>query len=153
MIKSLLLSLSLGVIAVAATSCCATCGGSSSRSTVATTETSPRITGYRQVEQIVGTDAKSGMNQVRVVQEPVYEEVATSSGCRYWFTSLTRTSHSRHSRHSSSACVRHYHADHGPCGTTGPRTMAMASAQGSNGAPQIGLIPTMRPLAGAAVAQ
>jgi hypothetical protein len=29
-------------------------------------------------------------------------------------------------------------------------TMAMASAQGSNGAPQIGLIPTMRPLAGSA---
>ena len=144
MIKSLILSMGLGVFAMAATSCCTTCGSSSSRSTAVTSESSQQIVGYRQVEQVVAADSKGGMPQVRVVQEPVYQEVAVRRNCANWFSS---TGGSRSSGSSSGACVRYYHADHGRCGTTGPMTMAMASAQGSNGAPQIGLIPTMRPLA------
>jgi len=144
MIKSLILSLSLGVVALAATSCCATCGGSTSRNTSLRTETTEqRIVGYRQVEQVVATDAKSGMAQVRVVQEPVYQEVGVRSRCASWFGGAR--SHTSDVSYSG-ACVRYYFADHGPCGSTGPRTLAMASSQGSNGAPQIGLIPTMRPL-------
>gem|GEM_PF-480306 len=148
MIKSLILSMGLGVFAMAATSCCTTCGGSSSRSTAVTSETSQQIVGYRQVEHVVAADSKGGMAQVRVVQEPVYQEVAVKRSCGGWFSSTGSRSSS--SSYHSGDCVRHYSADHGPCGTTGPMTMAMASAQGSNGAPQIGLIPTMRPLAGSA---
>ena len=43
-------------------------------------------------------------------------------------------------------CWRLYCPDKTCCGSTGPKTRRMASAQGHSGSPNIGLIPTMKPL-------
>ncbi len=43
-------------------------------------------------------------------------------------------------------CARYYCPKKDCCGTTSESTMRMASAQGSVGSPNIGLIPTMKPL-------
>ena len=45
------------------------------------------------------------------------------------------------------ACVRHYCPKKDACGTTSESTRQMASSQGSVGSPNIGLIPTMKPIA------
>ena len=47
---------------------------------------------------------------------------------------------------SCGACVRVYCPKKECCGTTAESTMRIASAQGSAGSPNIGLIPTMREL-------
>lgn len=44
-------------------------------------------------------------------------------------------------------CVRHYCPKMDACGTTSESTRQMASSQGSVGSPNIGLIPSMRPIA------
>jgi hypothetical protein len=45
------------------------------------------------------------------------------------------------------SCVRFYCPKNDCCGTTSESTRLMASAQGSVGSPNIGLIPTMKPIA------
>ncbi len=44
-------------------------------------------------------------------------------------------------------CTRYYCPKKDCCGTTSESTLKMASAQGSSGSPNIGLIPTMKPIA------
>ena len=48
---------------------------------------------------------------------------------------------------SCGPCVRLYCPKKDCCGTTSESTRVMASAQGSVGSPNIGLIPTMKPIA------
>jgi hypothetical protein len=48
---------------------------------------------------------------------------------------------------SCGTCARYYCPKKDCCGTTSKETMNLASAQGSVGSPNIGLIPTMKPLA------
>lgn len=45
------------------------------------------------------------------------------------------------------SCVRSYCPKKDNCGTTSESTRVMSSAQGSVGSPNIGLIPTMKPIA------
>jgi len=78
-------------------------------------------------------DAKGGMSVA-----PVQQEVVQTKAVRY--KTVKRI-------HYSGPCVRPYCPDKVCCGTTGPRTRQMASVQGSNGSPNLGLIPTMKPLA------
>jgi hypothetical protein len=77
-------------------------------------------------------DAKSGM------VAPVQQEVVQTKAVRY--KTVKRV-------HYNGPCVRPFCPDKVCCGTTGPRTRQMASVQGSNGSPNLGLIPTMKPLA------
>ncbi|HEY8962505.1 MAG TPA: hypothetical protein VIM57_09890 [Luteolibacter sp.] len=79
-------------------------------------------------------DAKGGMSVAPVQQQ----EVVQTKAVRY--KTVTRI-------HYSGPCVRPYCPDKVCCGTTGPRTRQMASLQGSTGSPNLGLIPTMKPLA------
>ena len=44
------------------------------------------------------------------------------------------------------SCVRNYCSKKDACGTTSEETMRMSSVQGSSGSPNLGLIPTMKPL-------
>jgi hypothetical protein len=78
-------------------------------------------------------DAKGGMSVA-----PVQQEVVQTKAVRY--KTVKRI-------HYSGPCVRPYCPDKVCCGTTGPRTRQMASVQGSTGSPNLGLIPTMKPLA------
>ena len=49
--------------------------------------------------------------------------------------------------HYNGPCVRPFCPDKVCCGTTGPRTRQLATVQSATGAPNLGLIPTMKPLA------
>jgi len=46
-----------------------------------------------------------------------------------------------------SKCTRYFDSNSGCCGTVGDTVFNRASSQGWDGSPQIGLIPTMKPLA------
>ena len=78
-------------------------------------------------------DAKGGMSVA-----PVQQEVVQTKAVRY--KTVTRI-------HYNGPCVHAFCPDKVCCGTTGPRTRQMASLQGSTGSPNLGLIPTMKPLA------
>lgn len=74
-------------------------------------------------------DGKDGMTQTVEERVPRYKTVTKRVG-------IKRT-----------ACVRHYCPKKDACGTTSEQTRQMASSQGSVGSPNLGLIPTMKPIA------
>lgn len=74
-------------------------------------------------------DGKDGMTQTVEERVPRYKTVTKRVGIK------------------RSACVRHYCPKKDACGTTSEQTRQMASAQGSVGSPNLGLIPTMKPIA------
>ena len=74
-------------------------------------------------------DGKDGMTQTVEERVPRYKTVTKRVG-------IKRT-----------ACVRHYCPKKDACGTTSEQTRQMTSAQGSVGSPNLGLIPTMKPIA------
>ena len=91
-----------------------------------------RICGYDTVtKQVVTPGDSSGKGgMVETVEEKVPR-----------YKTVTRTV-----RIPCSKCTRMYCPKKDCCGTTSESTMRMASAQGSVGSPNIGLIPTMKPL-------
>lgn len=74
-------------------------------------------------------EGKDGMTQMIEEKVPHYKTVTRRVG-------IKRT-----------ACVRHYCPKKDACGTTSESTRQIASSQGSVGSPNIGLIPTMKPIA------
>ena len=74
-------------------------------------------------------DGKDGMTQTVEERVPRYKTVTKRVGIK------------------RSACVRHYCPKKDACGTTSEQTRQMASAQGSVGSPNLGLIPTIKPIA------
>ena len=106
--------------------------------TTTTTTVAPSAPAYESrtvvtQQQTQVYDAKGGMSVA-----PVQQEVVQTKAVRY--KTVTRI-------HYNGPCVRPYCPDKVCCGTTGPRTRQMASLQGSTGSPNLGLIPTMKPLA------
>lgn len=75
-----------------------------------------------------GQDGKGGM--VETVEEKVPR-----------YRTVTRTV-----RVACGRCTRYYCPKKDCCGTTSESTMRMASMQGGSGSPNLGLIPTMKPL-------
>lgn len=73
-----------------------------------------------------GGMAKGGMYQPVEREVVRYKEVKKKVRCR---------------------CIDWFCPDRDCCGTTGPMTIARASAQGWSGSPHVGLIPTMKKLA------
>ncbi len=73
-----------------------------------------------------GGMSKGGMTQTVERKVPRYKDVKEKVWCNN--------------------CWRFYCPDRACCGTTGKKTRTMASAQGHSGSPNIGLIPTMKPL-------
>ncbi len=132
--KKLALYLSLAAMALGFSSCCSMFGSGSAQTAGYRTETRQvKTCGYDIVTERVVTpgDAKSGKGgMVQVVEKkvPRYKTVTK------WV------------RVSSGPCVYHYCPSKDACGTTSESTMRLASAQGSVGSPNIGLIPTMREL-------
>lgn len=122
--KNLFLSSLLAVTTLGLSSCCCLLGSNNSYKTKET-----YVARYKTVtkEVQVATGSKGGL-ETKIVKEkvPVYKT-------RYV------TSHV--------GCVRSYCTRDGACGTTGDNVVKMATGQGSVGSPNIGLVPTMKPLA------
>lgn len=132
--KNLAFYLSLAAISLGFSSCCSMFGTGSAQFAGYRTETRQVKTCHYDIvtEQVVTRgDAKSGMGgMVQTIEKrvPRYKTVTKKV------------------RIACGPCVRHYCPKKDCCGTTSESTMRMASAQGSVGSPNIGLIPTMREL-------
>lgn len=129
--KNLVLLASLVAFSLGFSSCCSMFGSPSFSAGTRTETRERRTCGYDIVtKQVVtpGSDGKGGM--VEVVEERVPR-----------YRTVTRTV-----RIPCSRCTRFYCPKKDCCGTTSESTMRMASVQGSSGSPNLGLIPTMKPL-------
>ncbi len=127
--KNLLFLVSLVAVSLGFSSCC-TMFGSLSQSAGYRTETRQVKTCYYDTvtEQVFVGDSKDGMMQTVEKRVPRYKTVTKKV------------------RIPCGTCTRYYCPKKDCCGTTSESTMRMASAQGSVGSPNIGLIPTMKPL-------
>ena len=132
--KNLSLYLSLAAVSLGFSSCCSMFGTGSAQTAGYHTETRQvKTCSYDIVTEQVVTpgDAKSGKGgMVQTIEKkvPRYKTVT------------------KQVRDACGPCVRQYCPKKDCCGTTSEFTMRMASAQGSVGSPNIGLIPTMREL-------
>ncbi len=131
--KNLVLLVSLVAVSLGFSSCCSMFGVSSQSSGYRTETRKVKTCHYDIVTEEVVTpgDSKSGMGgMVQTIEKKVP---------RYKIVT-------RKVRVPCGPCVRLYCPKKDCCGTTSESTMRMASAQGSVGSPNIGLIPTMRVL-------
>ena len=91
-----------------------------------------KLCGYDIVTEqvnVAGLDGKGGMVETIEKKVPRYKTVT------------------KRVRIPCGTCARYYCPKKDCCGTTSESTMKMASVQGSVGSPNLGLIPTMKPLA------
>ena len=128
--KNLLLLASLVGVSLGFSSCCDMFGYTNQYAGYRTETRQVKTCYYDTVTKEVRVgDGKDGMVQTVEEKVPRYKTVTKRVG-------IKRT-----------PCVRHYCAKKDACGTTSEETRQMASAQGSVGSPNIGLIPTMKPIA------
>jgi hypothetical protein len=132
--KNLFLLASLAAVSLGFSSCCSMFGYSDQYAGYRTETRQVKTCKYDIVTEEVMTpgDSKSGkggMMQTIEKRVPRYKTVTKQVGIK------------------RQPCVRHYCAKKDACGTTSESTRQMASAQGSVGSPNIGLIPTMKPIA------
>lgn len=130
--KNLLLLVSLVAVSLGFSSCCSMFGmpatGAGFRTETRQVKTCFTDTVTEQVW--VGGSAKSGgMYQTVEKQVPRYKTVTKKV------------------RIACTPCTRYYCPKKDCCGTTSRSTILMASTQGSSGSPNLGLIPTMKPIA------
>lgn len=123
--KNLLLLVSLVAVSLGFSSCCSMFGGLPSAQY--RTE-KVKTCGYETVtREVPVAGSKGGLTQTFTTKIPKYKTVKRVVYC--------------------GSCTRFYCPDTDCCGTTGNGVRKLASAQGSIGSPNIGLIPTMKPLA------
>ncbi len=132
--KNLALCLSLVAISLGFSSCCSMFGAPSNQYAGYRTETRQvKTCSYDIVtEQVVtpgdSKSGKGGMVQTIEKKVPRYKTVTKRVPV------------------SCGPCVQHYCPKKNCCGSTSESTLRIASAQGSAGSPNIGLMPTMREL-------
>jgi hypothetical protein len=132
--KNLVLLASLIAVSLGFSSCCSMFGVHSQSASYRTETFKVKTCGYDTVTEQVVTpgDSKSGKGgMVETIEKkvPRYKTVT------------------RKVRIPCGSCVRVYCPKKDCCGTTSESTRLMASSQGSVGSPNIGLIPTMKPIA------
>ena len=128
--KNLLLIVSLISVSLGFSSCCSMFGTSSHTAGYRTETKQVKLCGYDTVtEEVMVGSGKDGMVQTVEKKVPRYKTVTKKV------------------RIPCNSCVRLYCPKKDCCGTTSESFMKMATAQGSVGSPNIGLIPTMKPLA------
>lgn len=128
--KNLLLLVSLIAVSLGFSSCCSMFGIPTGSAGYRTETRQVKTCYYDTVtEQVWVGDSKSGMMQTVEKKVPRYKTVTKKV------------------RIPCGSCVRPYCPKKDCCGTTSQSTIKMASAQGSVGSPNIGLIPTMKPIA------
>lgn len=131
--KNLLLLAALVAVSLGFSSCCPMFGWSTQTAGYRTETRQVKACGYDTVTEQVQTSAgsKGGMATFETVEKKVQR-----------YKTVTRKV-----RIACGPCVRLYCPKKDCCGTTSESTRLMASAQGSVGSPNIGLIPTMKPIA------
>ena len=132
--KNLVLLVSLVAVSLGFSSCCSMFGALSQSPNYRTETRQVKTCGYDIVTKEVVTpgDSKSGKGgMVQTIEEkvPRYKTVT------------------RNVRLPNTSCSRYYCAKKDACGTTSASTILMASTQGWSGSPNLGLIPSMKPLA------
>ena len=132
--KNLVLFASVIAVSLGFSSCCSMFGRTSQYAGYRTVTKQVKTCGYDTVteEVVVPGDSKSGKGgMVQTIEKKVahYKTVTKRVPVR------------------GGACARYYCATKDHCGTTSEATRVLASAQGSVGSPNIGLIPTMKPIA------
>jgi len=132
--KNLVLLLSLAALSLGFSSCCSMFGVPSSSAGYRTETRQVKTCGYDIVTEEIVTpgDAKSGKGgMVQIIEKKVPRYKTVTKKVRI----------------PCGKCTRFFCPKKDCCGTTSEKTMKMATAQGAVGSPQIGLIPTMKPLA------
>lgn len=132
--KNLVLLLSLAAISLGFSSCCSMFGTSSQSAGYRTETRQVKTCQYDIVTEEVVTpgDAKSGKGgMVQTIEKKVPRYKTVTKKVRI----------------PCGSCVRFYCPKKDCCGTTSESTRILASAQGPVGSPNIGLIPTMKPIA------
>jgi len=128
--KNLFLLLSLIAVSLGFSSCCSMFGVPTGNAGYTTETRQVKTCRYDVVtEEVWVGDSKSGMMQTVEKKVPRYKTVTKKV------------------RIPCGSCTRYYCPKKDCCGTTSESTMKMASAQGSVGSPNIGLIPTMKQIA------
>jgi hypothetical protein len=130
--KNLVLLATLIAVSLGFSSCCSMFGLTNQGAGFRTETRQVKTCHYDTVteEVYVGGDSKSGGSYQTVEKRvPRYKTVTKKV------------------RIPCGPCVRLYCPKKDCCGTTSQSTIVMASAQGSVGSPNIGLIPTMKPIA------
>ena len=125
--KNLFYLATLIAVSVGLSSCCKMFGVS--RQQYRTETRQVKACGYETVYETVGTGSKDGMTQTVERRVQRYKAIVK----KY--------------KVPCGPCVRRYCPEKDCCGTTAQSTLVMASAQGSSGSPNIGLIPTMKVIA------
>ncbi len=132
--KNLVLITSLIAVSLGFSSCCSIFANNDQYAGYRTETRQVKTCQYDIITKKVVTqdNSKSGKGgMVQIVEEKV----------PHYKTVITRVPIKR------TPCVRRYCAKKDNCGTTSASTILMASAQGSSGSPNIGLIPTMKTIA------
>ena len=130
--KNLTLFVSLIAVSLGFSSCCSMFGWSNQYVGYRTETRQVKTCKYDIVTEEVMTGSKSGksgMTQTIEKRVPRYKTVTKR-------VPVLRQQ-----------CTRYYCPQKDECGTTSESTRVLASAQGSVGSPNIGLIPTMKPIA------
>ena len=127
--KNLILLLPLLVVSLGLSSCCSMFGRPGLIAGTYEETYQKKLCGYDTIQEEVLIDAKSGLTEIRETKVPRYETVT------------------RKVRVPCKSCTRFYCPKNGCCGSSSESARKMATAQGPSGSPNIGLIPTMRPLA------
>lgn len=128
--KNLFLLASLVGVSLGFSSCCSDFGFTKQYAGYRTETRQVKTCYYDTVtKEVVVGSGKNGMVQTIEEKVPRYKTVTKRVGIK------------------RVACTRYYCPEKDACGTTSESTRKLASAQGSVGSPNIGLIPTMRPIA------
>ncbi|MES2997314.1 MAG: hypothetical protein V4733_10950 [Verrucomicrobiota bacterium] len=131
--KNLALLVSVAALSLISSSCCSMFGfsmqGAGHRTETRQVKTCQYTIEHVPVEGYSSKSGKDGMGLTVEKRVPVYKTV----------TKKVRIPCPR--------CTRYYCPKKDCCGSTSEQTMRMATAQGWTGSPNIGLIPTMKPLA------
>jgi hypothetical protein len=128
--KNLFLLVSLIAVSLGFSSCCSMFGVSTGNAGYRTVTKQVKTCHYDIVtKQVMVPGGKGGMVETVEERVPRYKTVTKKV------------------RIPCGHCTRYYCAKKDCCGTTSESTRLMASAQGSVGSPNIGLIPTMKQIA------
>ncbi len=132
--KNLALLISLAALSLGFSSCCSMFGLNNQGAGYRTETRQVKTCGYDIVTEQVVTpgDAKSGKGgMVQTIEKKVPRYKTVTKKVRI----------------PCGSCVRYYCPKNDCCGTTSQKTIKLASAQGPVGSPNIGLVPTMKPIA------
>lgn len=131
--KNLTTLATVAIVSLAISSCCSMFGGIARGAGYRTETVKKKTCGYEIVTEEVETpgSSKDGKASIETIEKkvPKYKEVT------------------RKKRIPCPKCTRLYCPKKDCCGTTGEGTLKLATEQGGTGSPNIGLIPTMKPLA------